>query len=274
MRAAAGARSPAAAAATGRRSGVSGTPRYTERLSAVAEQPLHRALGLTDWEFARIRRAPRPRPERLRARGLLGLVVGALRLQALGAAPARAALDRGARAPGPRRERRASSTSVTALAVAFKVESHNHPTAVEPFQGAATGVGGILRDIVAMGARPVALLDGLRFGAPDWHFRRAVAGIGQYGNCGRRPHGRRRDGLRRGLRREPAGQRDVRRPAAERAACCARRRRHRATRSCSTARSPGATGSAAPRCSQARISRARATSGRRSRSATRSAARR
>jgi len=68
-------------------------------------------------------------------------------------------------------------------AVAFKVESHNHPSAVEPFQGAATGVGGILRDIVAMGARPVALLDGLRFCAPDWSFRRAVAGIGHYGNC-------------------------------------------------------------------------------------------
>jgi len=68
-------------------------------------------------------------------------------------------------------------------AVAFKVESHNHPSAVEPFQGAATGVGGILRDIVAMGARPMALLDGLRFGAPDWSFRRAVAGIGHYGNC-------------------------------------------------------------------------------------------
>jgi phosphoribosylformylglycinamidine synthase II len=68
------------------------------------------------------------------------------------------------------------------LAVAFKVESHNHPSAVEPFQGATTGVGGILRDIVAMGARPIALLDGLRFGAPDWHFRRAVAGIGHYGN--------------------------------------------------------------------------------------------
>jgi phosphoribosylformylglycinamidine synthase subunit PurL len=68
-------------------------------------------------------------------------------------------------------------------AVAFKVESHNHPSAVEPFQGAATGVGGILRDIVAMGARPVALLDGLRFAAPDWAFRRAVAGIGHYGNC-------------------------------------------------------------------------------------------
>ena len=69
------------------------------------------------------------------------------------------------------------------LAVAFKAESHNHPSAVEPFQGAATGVGGILRDIVAMGARPVALLDGLRFGGPDWHFRQAVAGIAHYGNC-------------------------------------------------------------------------------------------
>jgi phosphoribosylformylglycinamidine synthase subunit PurL len=69
------------------------------------------------------------------------------------------------------------------IAVAFKVESHNHPSAVEPFQGAATGVGGILRDIVAMGARPVALLDGLRFGEPDWHFSRAVGGIGHYGNC-------------------------------------------------------------------------------------------
>ena len=69
------------------------------------------------------------------------------------------------------------------VAVAFQVESHNHPSAVEPFQGAATGVGGILRDIVAMGARPIALLDGLRFGAPDWHFGRAVAGVGHYGNC-------------------------------------------------------------------------------------------
>ena len=68
------------------------------------------------------------------------------------------------------------------LAVTFKAESHNHPSAVDPFQGAATGVGGILRDIIAMGARPIALLDGLRFGAPDEHFSRAVAGIGAYGN--------------------------------------------------------------------------------------------
>jgi phosphoribosylformylglycinamidine synthase len=67
--------------------------------------------------------------------------------------------------------------------VCFKVESHNHPSAVEPFQGAATGVGGILRDIIAMGARPIALLDGLRFAEGDWRFDRAVEGIGAYGNC-------------------------------------------------------------------------------------------
>ena len=67
-------------------------------------------------------------------------------------------------------------------AVCFKVESHNHPSAVEPYQGAATGVGGILRDIIAMGARPVALLDGLRFADGDARFDRAVAGIGAYGN--------------------------------------------------------------------------------------------
>ena len=73
------------------------------------------------------------------------------------------------------------------LAVAFKVESHNHPSAVEPFQGAATGVGGILRDIFAIGARPIAVLDSLRFGEPNsprsrYLLDRAVAGIGHYGN--------------------------------------------------------------------------------------------
>jgi phosphoribosylformylglycinamidine synthase subunit PurL len=71
--------------------------------------------------------------------------------------------------------------------VAFKVESHNHPSAVEPFQGAATGVGGILRDIFAIGARPIAVLDSLRFGEPTsarsrYLLDRAVAGIGHYGN--------------------------------------------------------------------------------------------
>ena len=74
------------------------------------------------------------------------------------------------------------------LAVAFKVESHNHPSAVEPFQGAATGVGGILRDVFAVGARPIAVLDSLRFGEvagserSRYLLERAVAGIGHYGN--------------------------------------------------------------------------------------------
>jgi phosphoribosylformylglycinamidine synthase len=73
-------------------------------------------------------------------------------------------------------------------AVVFKVESHNHPSFIEPFQGAATGVGGILRDVFTMGARPVALLNSLRFGDPalaksKYLLRRAVNGIGFYGNC-------------------------------------------------------------------------------------------
>jgi phosphoribosylformylglycinamidine synthase II len=74
------------------------------------------------------------------------------------------------------------------LACAFKVESHNHPSAVEPFQGAATGVGGILRDVFAIGARPIAILDSLRFGEPAGSARsrylleHAVGGIGHYGN--------------------------------------------------------------------------------------------
>ena len=73
-------------------------------------------------------------------------------------------------------------------AVAFKIESHNHPSAVEPYQGAATGAGGILRDVFTMGARPVALLNSLRFGSLDdarnrYLFAGVVRGIGDYGNC-------------------------------------------------------------------------------------------
>jgi phosphoribosylformylglycinamidine synthase II len=73
-------------------------------------------------------------------------------------------------------------------ALAFKVESHNHPSAVEPYEGAATGIGGIIRDILAMGAKPVALLDSLRFGPLDeernrYLFREVVRGIGGYGNA-------------------------------------------------------------------------------------------
>src|SRR3990167_5151523 len=73
-------------------------------------------------------------------------------------------------------------------AIAFKMESHNHPSFIEPYQGAATGVGGILRDIFTMGARPIASLNSLRFGAIDhprtpYLLSGVVAGIGGYGNC-------------------------------------------------------------------------------------------
>jgi phosphoribosylformylglycinamidine synthase II len=151
-------------------------------LTQVApEQPLHRALGLTDEELDRIREllARDPNDFELAVFSLLwsehcGYKHSALLLKRLPAAG-----EGVLQGPG-------ENAGVIDLgdgeAVAFKVESHNHPSAVEPFQGAATGVGGILRDIVAMGARPIAILDGLRFAEPDHHFRRAVAGIGHYGN--------------------------------------------------------------------------------------------
>jgi phosphoribosylformylglycinamidine (FGAM) synthase-like enzyme len=74
------------------------------------------------------------------------------------------------------------------LAAIFKMESHNHPSYIEPYQGAATGVGGILRDIFTMGARPIASLNSLRFGDPSqprmaFLVQGVVAGIGGYGNC-------------------------------------------------------------------------------------------
>src|SRR5574342_696284 len=74
------------------------------------------------------------------------------------------------------------------LVAVFKIESHNHPSFVEPFQGAATGVGGILRDVFTMGARPIAILDAIRFGSLDhprtpYLVKGVVGGIGQYGNC-------------------------------------------------------------------------------------------
>ncbi len=145
------------------------------------EQPLHRALGLTDGELERIREllVRDPNAFELAVFSLLwsehcGYKHSALLLKRLPSEGKRVL-----QGPG---ENAGVIDLGDGKAVAFKVESHNHPSAVEPFQGAATGVGGILRDIVAMGARPIAILDGLRFAEPDHHFRRAVAGIGHYGN--------------------------------------------------------------------------------------------
>jgi phosphoribosylformylglycinamidine synthase subunit PurL len=152
-----------------------------QHLTQVVEQPLHRSLGLTDGEFERIcvLLERTPNDFELAVFSLLwsehcGYKHSAPLLRRLPSAG-----DGVLQGPG-------ENAGVVDLgegeAVAFKVESHNHPSAVEPFQGAATGVGGILRDIVAMGARPIALLDGLWFGDPGHAFRRAVAGIGAYGN--------------------------------------------------------------------------------------------
>jgi phosphoribosylformylglycinamidine synthase subunit PurL len=150
-------------------------------LTRVYEKPLHRVLGLTNSEYDRICELLEREPNHfeLAVFSLLwsehcGYKHSAPLLKRLPSAG-----ERVLQGPG-------ENAGVIDLgegeAVAFKVESHNHPSAVEPFQGAATGVGGILRDIVAMGARPIALLDGLRFGGDGLSFWRAVAGIGQYGN--------------------------------------------------------------------------------------------
>ncbi|MFL6020028.1 MAG: AIR synthase related protein, partial [Gaiellaceae bacterium] len=130
------------------------------------EQPLHRTLGLTDGELDRIREllGRDPNHFELAVFSLLwsehcGYKHSARLLKRLPSAG-----ERVLQGPG-------ENAGVIDLgegeAVAFKVESHNHPSAVEPFQGAATGVGGILRDVFAMGARPVALLNALCFGTPD-----------------------------------------------------------------------------------------------------------
>jgi phosphoribosylformylglycinamidine synthase II len=150
-------------------------------VAAARQEPLHRALGLTDAELSRIEKllAREPNDFELAVFSLLWSEHCAYKHSAelLGRLPSEG--EGVLQGPG-------ENAGVVDLgegeAVAFKVESHNHPSAVEPFQGAATGVGGILRDIVAMGAQPIALLDGLRFGAPDHAFSRAVAGIGGYGN--------------------------------------------------------------------------------------------
>jgi len=155
--------------------------------AATDDVPLHRTLGLTDAEAARIvelmGREPTD-PE---------LVMFSLMWSEHCSYKHSKPLLSGFPTTGPRvvmgpGENAGAVDVGDGLAIVFKVESHNHPSAVEPFQGAATGVGGIVRDIIAVGAKPIALLDSLRFGTLDsarsrFLFRRAVEGIGHYGNC-------------------------------------------------------------------------------------------
>jgi phosphoribosylformylglycinamidine synthase subunit PurL len=156
-------------------------------LHPVAAQQLHRELGLTDGEYDRIRGllGREPNDFELGVFSLLwsehcGYKHSALLLR-------RFPTEGAGVLQGP-----GENAGVIDLgegeAVAFKVESHNHPSAVEPFKGAATGVGGIIRDVFSMGARPIALLNSLRFGeltSPrvKYLFEEVVAGIAGYGNC-------------------------------------------------------------------------------------------
>jgi phosphoribosylformylglycinamidine synthase subunit PurL len=154
-------------------------------VSAVSESR-HRELGLTDFEYERITEllGRDPNDVELAMFSLLWSEHCAYKhsRKLLGRLPTEG--ERVVMGPG---ENAGAVDVGNGHAVAFKVESHNHPSAVEPFQGAATGVGGILRDVFAIGARPIAVLDSLRFGEPTsersrYLFEGAVAGIGHYGN--------------------------------------------------------------------------------------------
>ena len=167
------------------------------------DEPLHRRLGVTDDELAAIR-------DRLGGRDPNDLELAMFSVMwsehcsykssqpLLRTLPTGATGDALVAGPGEN----AGVVSIgDGLAVAFKIESHNHPSAVEPYQGAATGVGGILRDIFTMGARPIAVLDALRFGDPSAARTRhlvdgVVRGRRRLRQLRRRADGRRRARLR------------------------------------------------------------------------------
>ena len=167
--------------------GVGGNPSLTPLQSTGAEQPAaYKELGLTDSEYELIveKLGREPNDVELAMFSLLWSEHCAYKhsRKLLGKLPTEG--ERVVMGPG---ENAGAVDVGNGYAVAFKVESHNHPSAVEPFQGAATGVGGILRDVFAIGARPIAILDSLRFGELDSVRSRhlldgAVRGIGHYGN--------------------------------------------------------------------------------------------
>jgi phosphoribosylformylglycinamidine synthase len=155
---------------------------------AAAREPLHRRLGLTDDELEAIRdRLDGREPNELEL--AMFSVMWSEHCSYKSSKPLLRTLPTTGEGVVAGPGENAGVISIgDGLAVAFKIESHNHPSAVEPYQGAATGVGGILRDIFTMGARPVAVLDALRFGDPaDARTRHlvdgVVRGVGGYGNC-------------------------------------------------------------------------------------------
>lgn len=151
------------------------------------EQPLHRALGLTDDELDRIRTTLGRDPNRNELAMYAAMWSEHCSYKSSKIHLRKLPTEGPQVLVGPGQDAGAVDVG-DGLAVVFKMESHSHPSAIEPYQGAATGVGGIVRDVVAMGARPVALLDPLRFGPLTeernrYLFAGVVAGIGGYGNC-------------------------------------------------------------------------------------------
>ncbi len=154
---------------------------------AEAEEPLHRRLGLTDGELDAIVSALGREPNRTELAMYAAMWSEHCSYKSSRVHLRRLPTEGPAVLVGPGQDAGAVDVG-DGLAVVFKMESHSHPSAVEPYQGAATGVGGIVRDIVSMGARPIALLDPLMFGPLTeernrWLFEGVVAGIGGYGNC-------------------------------------------------------------------------------------------
>ncbi len=159
----------------------------TSGRAAAAPEPLHRALGVTDHELDVIRQKLGRDPNHTEL--AMFSVMWSEHCSYKSSKPLLKTLPtRGTGMMAGVGDNAGVVRIGDGLAVAFKIESHNHPSAVEPYQGAATGVGGILRDIFTMGARPIAVLDALRFGDPtDPRTRHLVDGIvrgvGGYGNC-------------------------------------------------------------------------------------------
>ncbi len=144
---------------------------------------LYKALGLTDYEYSEIKNRLGREPNTLET-----YLFSAMWSEHCGYMHSRKYLSRFPSGGAVSHGENAGGVQVGEHVIVFKAESHNHPSAVEPFQGAATGIGGIIRDILAIGARPIALLDSLKFGKITNNFSKhifdgVVNGISHYGNC-------------------------------------------------------------------------------------------
>jgi len=144
---------------------------------------LYKALGLTDYEYEKIQERLGRKPNELET-----YLFSAMWSEHCGYKHSRKYLSMFPSGGAVSHGENAGGVQIGDYVVVFKVESHNHPSAVEPFQGAATGIGGIVRDILAIGARPIALLDSLKFGKITDNFSKhifdgVVHGISHYGNC-------------------------------------------------------------------------------------------